>query len=216
MKRRLKYYLPVALLSGLIVFAIVNVAAWYNHRGEFGVCPNQMLTRYIILQHISQKIESYRKEHETLPLVLTDISDLENMMGKPDSPPTDPWDNLIQYRLNDSSYELFSYGRDGKVGGIGLDADIFPDGRNRKKALPTFSQFFLETDKSEINNGGFFMTSIFAGSMVAFIIFFSPIKEGKSKDTFKPAQLAVNALIIILIASVVGVFLLILHVPTGH
>lgn len=36
----------------------------------------------------------------------------------------DPWDNLYQYKLSGSRYELFSLGRDGRPGGEGYDADL--------------------------------------------------------------------------------------------
>ena len=42
----------------------------------------------------------------------------------------DPWDNPYVYEINPNdpnSYMLISYGRDGKPGGEGYDADIFND-----------------------------------------------------------------------------------------
>lgn len=43
------------------------------------------------------------------------------------SPPIDPWNNPYQYLSpgsNGSDYEIISFGRDGKPGGEGYDADI--------------------------------------------------------------------------------------------
>ena len=40
--------------------------------------------------------------------------------------PRDPWENEYQYlRYPDGSYELLSYGADGREGGEGYDADIY-------------------------------------------------------------------------------------------
>jgi general secretion pathway protein G len=40
--------------------------------------------------------------------------------------PSDPWGHPYQYRVpgQRGEFELFSYGRDGKSGGTGEDADI--------------------------------------------------------------------------------------------
>lgn len=41
--------------------------------------------------------------------------------------PVDPWGNPYVYRIpgEKAEYDLFSYGKDGKAGGTGEDADIF-------------------------------------------------------------------------------------------
>ena len=41
------------------------------------------------------------------------------------SSPTDPWGKEYHYKYDGSSYEIYTYGADGKPGGEGDDADVF-------------------------------------------------------------------------------------------
>jgi general secretion pathway protein G len=93
------------------------------------------------LTTFGQALEMYRLDNSHYPS--TDQG-LEALVSKPSgSPepkswnidgylakgklPVDPWGNPYQYYLGQDrrSFDLFSYGADGREGGEGLDADIF-------------------------------------------------------------------------------------------
>jgi len=103
-------------------------------RGVQNVRRRQGYTR-MTPRMIEQHIDMYRKEQGVLPTALTDIPDLHGLWSNHDGPPIDEWNQPIQYRNTGSSFELYSYGRDGQSDGIGLDADIFHDGRNKEQSL---------------------------------------------------------------------------------
>jgi len=170
------------------------------------------------LRILQQRIDEFRKEHGDLPEDLTDIPELHGLWNNPDGPPVDEWEHPIQYRSDGTSFDLYSHGRDGQPGGIGLDADIFHDGRNREHTLATFAQYFGETDQSEVDRGGFFMAmaGLIAGCMIAFITFGSLNDLDTSERALKPAYFTAYAVAIVCIASLVGAFLLPLHIPSGH
>jgi type II secretory pathway pseudopilin PulG len=215
MKRRLFRHAPFAILCGAAVAAVLNLAAWYNLRDQPNVCRRQGDTRRT-LRMIQQQIDSYHEEHGELPDALADIPDLRGSWTDPAGPPKDEWGNRIHYRTDGSTFELQSHGRDGRPGGIGLDADLFHDGRNHERALPTFSQYFGETDPAEVDRGGFFFAGLLAAGMVAWMTFHSLKGFDTSENSWTSAHFICSALAIICIASLVGVVLLPLHIPSGH
>ncbi len=215
MNRRLRRHGPIALLCGVIVFVIMNLAAWYNLRGEMNVCRRQGFTR-TTLQLITQELEKYQIEHEEFPNALTDVPNLPVSGSDPDGIDLDEWEHPIQYELTDSSFELFSLGRDGRPGGIGLDADIYHDGRNRELSLATFRQYFGESDRAEVDHGGFFMVSLIVGVMVIYQTFVLLDDLGTFEKSWSPVKFILYCIAIVCIASLVGVLLLPLHIPSGH
>ena len=78
--RTWKVHLSVALLSGLIVFAVLYVAAWYNLRGARNVCHRQDYTR-ITLRFIDEKLTEFQKKQGEFPARLTDIPNMPVPQG---------------------------------------------------------------------------------------------------------------------------------------
>ncbi|QDT42218.1 Bacterial type II secretion system protein G [Gimesia alba] len=216
MLRRLLPRLLIALLCGFVVFVILNVAAWYNLRGAYHVCRKQSFTRYYTLLRLREQIEDYRRDHEALPDELSEIPDFNSLRSLSDNPTADGWGNPIQYRRTGENYELFSWGRDGKPGGVGLDADLYHDGRNRELSLPTFSQFFLTNDESEVARDGFLRAGLMAGVLVAFITLLSLRDTEKSEEKMTTGRYVWFTFVVIVISSAVGIFLLPVHIPSGH
>jgi type II secretory pathway pseudopilin PulG len=215
MKRRLIRHGPIAILCGVVVAAILNVAAWYNLRDQRNVCRRQGNTR-MTLHMIAQQIEDYRKKHGELPDALANVPDLRGSWTDPGGPPEDEWGRPLHYKVSGSGFELSSDGRDGRPGGVGLDADLFHDDRNHERSLPTFSQYFGEDDSAEVDRGRFFFAGLLAGGIVALMTFDSLKDFDTPEKAWRPAYLLCYAIAIIGIASLVGVFLLPLHIPSGH
>jgi len=216
MIRRLIRRLAIALLCGFAVFLILILAAWYNLRGEQNMCRNQYETRLFGLRKLQAQLVDYRESHGILPDNLGDIPDAHAMLQQPGEPLLDSWGNPFQYRRDGETFELFSYGRDGKPGGVGLDADLYHDRRNQKLAWPTFPQFFLTNDESEVARNGFLAAGLMAGCLVVFFTMLSLRDTSKSGAKMTAGRYLWFALVVIVISSAVGVLLLPVHIPNGH
>ncbi|QDT89603.1 type II secretion system protein GspG [Gimesia algae] len=216
MLRRLLRHLLIALLCGFAVFLILIVAAWYNLRGEWNMCRNQDQTRLYGLRSLRTQIVDYHEAHGVLPADLAEIPGAKAMLQQPGEPLLDSWGNPFQYRRQGETFELFSYGRDGQLGGIGLNADLYHDQRNRKLARPTFQQFFLTNDESEVARNSFLSAGLMAGCLVVFFTLLSLRDTSKAGDKMTAGRYIWFALVVIVISSVVGVFLLPVHIPNGH
>ncbi|HBE71277.1 MAG TPA: hypothetical protein DDW52_24280 [Planctomycetaceae bacterium] len=215
MKRRLIRHAPIALVCGLTVFAILNVVAWYNLRGVRNVCRRQDYTRDS-LRILSQQIEAYREEHSTFPESLVVIPKVHQSWRLPDGPPTDDWGTPFVYNTSNTEFTLRSLGRDRKPGGVGLDADI--DAREPKTGitLATFSQFFTETDSSEVDRGGFTTAGLIA-AIVVFLTAFNALGDADvDKQALRPMSFIGYSLLVVVLASIVGAVLMPLHIPSGH
>ncbi len=216
MLRRLLRHLLIALLCGFTVFLILIVAAWYNLRGERNMCRNQDFTRLYGLRKLQAQIVDYHETHGVLPDDLAEIPDAYAMLNQPGEPLLDSWGNPFQYRCEGQTFELFSYGRDGRPGGVGLDADLYHDQRNRELAQPTFQQFFLTNDESEVVRNSFLRAGLMAGCLVVFFTMLSLRDTVKSGEKTTTGRYIWFALVVIVISSAVGLFLLPLHIPSGH
>jgi general secretion pathway protein G len=216
MLRRLLRHLLIALLCGFTVFLILIVSAWYNLRGERNICRNQDFTRNYGLLKLDHQIKDYQEKHGVLPDTLAEIPDVHAMLQLPGEPLLDSWGNPFQYRRQGETYELFSYGRDGQPGGVGLNADLYHDQRNRKLARPTFQQFFLTNDESDVARNSFLSAGLMAGCLVVFFTMLSLRDTSKAGDMMTAGRYIWFALVVIVISSVVGVLLLPVHIPNGH
>ncbi|QDU02644.1 Bacterial type II secretion system protein G [Gimesia chilikensis] len=223
MIRRLLRTLATALLSGFLVFATLFVAAWVNHRGDYNFSSNQRFSRFM-LGHAASMIREYQKTQGSLPEKLTDLPQVRESKGSLEEVLMDGWDRPLQYHPQETSYELFSFGRDGKPGGIGLDADLYLDKRNRELAIVTFSQYLQEDDDSNVKRNTFLGVATEAGTLVALAIFISFWMAEKSEDKksgtpaqkLKLSQTILYVGVTVLISSAVGMLLLPVHLSTGH
>lgn len=220
MSRSLIRHWLTALLSGLLVFVILEVAAWYHVRGRFKLCPHQFVSRFYVLGALRSQIEDYRKSHGTLPPTLTEIPDVHTELNLPGMPLLDSWGNPVQYRPVGETYELFSYGRDGRPGGVGLDADLYADERNRDLARPTLGQYFLTQDRDEVRWAGFVGTGLLAAGLVVCFTLLT-LRGTLQTRTLPGAQLTVwhyarFGLVVFVFSSLVGLALLPLQLAYGH
>jgi len=115
----------VIVLIGLIATFIGGKIFSTADQAKYHLAQTQIET-------VASKIENYQQDVGSLP------PDLEALVKAPASSTgwlgpyakenelKDPWGHPLDYRVPGASdpYDLISYGRDGKPGGDGLDADI--------------------------------------------------------------------------------------------
>lgn len=219
--RTLKYHLPIALLSGLIVAAVLHLSAWYNLRDATTICRRQGYTR-MKLSSTGRVLEEYHQQHGDYPESLQSYDDYREAKKAEDKNAyvpgivlEDEWGRPFQYTVDKNRLTLSSFGRDGRPGGIGLDADLYHDARNHEETLATFRQFFKETDPAEVDRRPSKFFSLLGGGMIAFSLFFSLCKEDL-QEPFSVRYLLLVAGVVVTAAIAIGLFLLPLHVPSGH
>lgn len=83
-------------------------------------------------------------------------------------------------------------------------------------ALATFNQFFTESDPAEVDRRGFTMTGFLAAIIVFFTAFQVLGDADKGDRKLRPMALIGYSLVIIVIATCLGAFLMPLHIPNGH
>ena len=117
---------------GLGIVIAGGLIAWWCVRQFIPVIPPDSLT-YNSMHMIKRRILRYAHTHHELPKTLDELPVIPGYSDRL----TDGWEERILYRTNDdSSITLTSYGKDGRPGGEGLDADMVgifmlktPDGR---------------------------------------------------------------------------------------
>jgi general secretion pathway protein G len=124
--------LGMALLVGLVTAAAGGLTGIYALRQPYSwVCHPQQMTIWTQMWSLANSLNKYKEEHGAYPLTLEDMtSEWKGLDEKPlekmwiDYKIQDGWKNPMTYASDGKTWELLSYGADGKPGGIGLDADI--------------------------------------------------------------------------------------------
>ena len=96
----------------------------------------------IDFQRIRHAISDFAHEHKRYPESLSELRKFREVNL------VDPWGNSYQYEKTPQGFKLLSLGRDGKPGGVGLDADIDSDPDQRIPYEPTLWQFLFEASGS--------------------------------------------------------------------
>ena len=124
------------LLELLVVIVIIGLLAGYVAPRYFSqVGKSEIQVARAQIESIDKALDQYRLDLRRYPSA---EEGLQALTAKPDnapgwsgpylkkSLPTDPWGHPYVYRIpgQKGEFELFSYGRDGKPGGTGEDADI--------------------------------------------------------------------------------------------
>ena len=124
------------LLELLVVIVIIGLLAGYVAPRYFGqVGKSEVQVARAQIDSLEKALDQYRLDNRHYP---TAEQGLDALVNKPQgeanwsgpylkkSVPADPWGHAYVYRTpgGKSEFDLFSYGRDGKPGGSGEDADI--------------------------------------------------------------------------------------------
>jgi general secretion pathway protein G len=124
------------LLELLVVIVIIGLLAGYVAPRYFAqVGKSEVQVARAQIESLEKALDQFRLDNRRYPSA---EEGLEALMAKPASAanwsgpylkkavPHDPWGHPYVYRVpgEKSEFQLFSYGRDGKAGGAGEDADI--------------------------------------------------------------------------------------------
>jgi general secretion pathway protein G len=113
------------LLELLVVIVIIGMLAGYvapRYFSQVGKSETQVARAQI--DALEKALDTYRLDHRRYPSAEEGLAAIGPYLKK--AVPSDPWGRPYVYRVpgQRGEYEVFSYGRDGKAGGSGEDADI--------------------------------------------------------------------------------------------
>jgi len=157
-----KWRIAAASLTAGLIFIVTYLACWV----QVGYPSKTVGSPYRYrMDAITEALAKYVEIHKEYPHSLSDLRHEQSSGGLPftDSGELlDWWDHPFSYRRTPEGFELASLGRDGQIGGVGLDADIFlRDGVLSKEARMPLSQFLFETDSG---------TSVFITALIASLL----------------------------------------------
>ena len=113
------------LLELLVVIVIIGMLAGYvapRYFSQVGKSETQVARAQI--DALEKALDTYRLDHRRYPSAEEGLAAIGPYLKK--AVPNDPWGRPYVYRTpgQRGEYEVFSYGRDGKAGGTGDDADV--------------------------------------------------------------------------------------------
>jgi general secretion pathway protein G len=113
------------LLELLVVIVIIGLLAGYVAPRYFSqVGKSEIQVARVQIDALEKALDQYRLDNRRYPTAEEGLAAVEPYLKK--ALPSDPWGRQYMYRVpgQRGDYEVFSYGRDGKAGGNGEDADI--------------------------------------------------------------------------------------------
>jgi general secretion pathway protein G len=113
------------LLELLVVIVIIGLLAGYVAPRYFSqVGKSEVQVARAQIDALEKALDQYRLDNRRYPSAEEGLAAIEPYLKK--ALPSDPWGRPYMYRMpgQRGDYEVFSYGRDGKAGGNGEDADI--------------------------------------------------------------------------------------------
>jgi general secretion pathway protein G len=113
------------LLELLVVIVIIGLLAGYVAPRYFSqVGKSEIQVARAQIDALEKALDQYRLDNRRYPTAEEGLAAVEPYLKK--ALPNDPWGRPYMYRVTGQrvEYEVFSYGRDGKAGGSGEDADI--------------------------------------------------------------------------------------------
>ena len=120
------------LLELLVVIVIIGLLAGYvapRYFSQVGKSETQVARAQI--DALEKALDHYRLDNRRYPTSEEGLAAVQPYLKK--TLPNDPWGRPYVYRTpgQRAEFDLFSYGRDGKAGGAGEDADVgFAPGQN--------------------------------------------------------------------------------------
>ena len=113
------------LLELLVVMVLIGLLAGFVAPRYFAqVGKSQVKVARAQIDALEKAVDQYRLDNRRYPTSEEGLAAIQPYLKK--TLPNDPWGRAYLYRVpgEKAEYEVFSYGRDGKAGGSGEDADI--------------------------------------------------------------------------------------------
>lgn len=113
------------LLELLVVIVIIGLLAGYVAPRYFSqVGKSEVQVARAQIDALEKAVDQYRLDNRRYPTSEEGLAAIQPYLKK--TLPNDPWGRPYVYRVpgEKSEYDVISYGRDGKPGGTGEDADI--------------------------------------------------------------------------------------------
>ena len=113
------------LLELLVVIVIIGLLAGYVAPRYFSqVGKSEVQVARAQIDALEKAVDQYRLDNRRYPTSEEGLAAVQPYLKK--TLPNDPWGRPYVYRVpgEKGDYEVVSYGKDGKPGGIGEDADI--------------------------------------------------------------------------------------------
>jgi general secretion pathway protein G len=200
------WHAGLALVIGVVVFVTSVLASWIHMR-EPGVGSLHQRQTRIMVASLTGQLHEYHAEHGEWP---ESICELHEDWCHEGHELGDAWERPFVYSVHDDGVELYSLGRDGRPGGIGLDADLYGDRRNDEAARLPFRQFFHETE-TRGNRGPCMMIALIAAvQYLSLQIYERPAASAGRR------QGILLALGVIVGATIVALLVTPAHIPSGH
>ena len=119
-----KRNLGFTLLELLVVIVIIGLLAGYVAPRYFSqVGKSEVQVARAQIDSLEKALDQYRLENRRYPTSEEGLAAVRPFLKK--AVPNDPWGRAYVYRAAaNGEFELFSFGRDGKSGGTGEDADV--------------------------------------------------------------------------------------------
>jgi general secretion pathway protein G len=147
--------LLAVVVVGSVVAGTAYLCAYFSMRNSPYYRYQAWKTRHE-LDRLTEDIETHRQKTGHPPSSLTELDEAKDRCRTDDAGRiVDGWRHPFQYRAEDDTFTLLSYGRDGQPGGEGDDADLEP---GRRIEPPTIRQFTFE-----MSTGGIQASCILAG-----------------------------------------------------
>lgn len=119
------------LIEIMVVVIILGILVSLIAPNIFGVLDDAEITATKVqMRNVEVALDTYRMNHSRYPTSEEGLEILINPPGRSrgyiDAIPKDSWNNEYEYRSpgEHGDYDLWSYGRDGKEGGEGIDTDL--------------------------------------------------------------------------------------------
>ena len=120
-----KLHTGFTLLELLVVIVIIGLLAGYVAPRYFSqVGKSEIQVARAQIDALEKAVDQYRLDNRRYPTNEEGLAAVQFYLKK--TLPNDPWGRPYVYRTpgEKTDYEVISYGRDGKPGGAGEDADI--------------------------------------------------------------------------------------------
>jgi len=136
------WHVWLSVFCGLLVFGIDLVSVWKFAHADYKLNHEQLETQLLLMQ-ANRALQEYQRDYGHPPESLKALGDAEStFLGGERF--VDGWQRPVQLVSEGAQCVVVSYGRDGVLGGVGLDCDLSSDDIWPSDANPTLHQFLFE------------------------------------------------------------------------